>query len=262
MTGRVLSAGLLIAAAALSACAKDTPIVTVNGECADVFRAQVCTWARTQGDSVLDVGAVVPIASIENSPADAAMVWPPAAAASLALPASVQQKTGLTQLTMYWEGMGHPPGPYLTPHYDFHFYTVAPQERTAMDCADLTKPSALPAAYSLPDVQLPPPMAKMTGVGTLVGLCVPQMGMHAVPAAALADTNAIRGTMVIGYYKGKTIFVEPMLSRAMLLEKKGFDLPMPTIPGMTGNYPHAFRAEYSEQLKAYRFVLSNFGPTM
>lgn len=251
---------VIMSAAGLSACAKDAPVVAVNGECADVYHAQVCTWARTKGDSVVDVGAIVPVASIENAPLDAPPAWPPASAAVLPLPAAVQQKTGLTHLTMYWESMGHPPGPYLTPHFDFHFYSVRQDERSAMDCADLSKPSALPSLYSLPDVALPPPMAKMTGVNTLVGLCVPQMGMHALPAAALADTNPMRATMVIGYYKGKPIFVEPMVSRAMLMEKKAFDLPIPSIPGMRDNYPRSFRAEYDAQQKAYRFVFSDFGP--
>ncbi|HEX7545905.1 MAG TPA: hypothetical protein VF368_04215 [Gemmatimonadaceae bacterium] len=36
-------------------------------------------------------------------------------------------------------------------------------ERAAIDCKDLNKPAALPAAFALPDIPLPPDMAKMTG---------------------------------------------------------------------------------------------------
>ena len=251
----------LLLVAAIGACSKkDVLIVEVSGECADVHGAQVCTWARMQGDSVVDMGAMVPIASIENAPKDAAMVWPPVPAAVLAVPATAQQQTGMTHLTMYWENMGHPPGAYLTPHFDFHFYTVSPADRAAMDCADLSKPAVLPAGYDLPDVTLPPPMAAMAGTPTLIGLCVPHMGMHSLLAKELADSNLFRGTMVVGYYKGMPIHIEPMLSQAMLLEKTPFTLPVPEIPGMTGNYARAFRAEWVSEQNAYRFVFSGFAP--
>lgn len=249
---------LVVCAGMLCACAKEAPLVELKGECGGVFNAQVCTWARTRGSEVVDAGALVPLASIENAPKDVEMVWPPAAAAKLMLPEAVREKTGFTELTMFWEAMGHPPGPYLTPHFDFHFYLVPPAEQQAIDCADLGKPAALPSGYSLPDVPLPPPLVKMTGVGSLVGLCVPTMGMHALPGTDLESKDALRGSMVIGYYHSKPIFVEPMLSRAMLLEKRSFELAIPSIPGVAGPYPHGFHAEYDAQQNAYRFVFADF----
>ena len=258
-----IPAGLAAFVVVLSSCGKrEVPIVEVKGECGDLFKAQVCTWARTQGTALVEVGATVPIASIENAPAAGGpMSWPPATDANLKLPESVLPQSGLTNLTVYWEATGHPPGAYLTPHFDFHFYTVPTADRMAIDCKDLVKPSALPAGYGLPDVPLPPDMAKMLGVDTLVGLCVPQMGMHSAPAAELASTGVFRGTMVVGYYHGKPIFVEPMLSRAMLMEKKSFDLPIAPIPGMTGAYPRTFHADYDAQQQQYRFVFSGFAAT-
>lgn len=120
--------------------------------------------------------------------------------------------------------MGHPPGPYLTPHFDFHFYTVPQEQRLAMDCADLSKPAELAAGYTLPDVTLPPPMADMIGL--------------------------------------KPIFIEPMISREMLLERRAFDLTIPAIPGLSGKRPRTFRAEFDTAQKAYRFVFSDFTPGM
>jgi len=245
---------LMVGIATLSGCAKEIPIVEVPGECADVFQGQVCTWARMRGDSVVDLGATVALASIENAPKDAQMAWPPVPSAALAVPAAAQRQTGLTHLTMYWEAMGHPPGPYMTPHFDFHFYTISPAERLAMDCTDVSKPATLPEKYALPDQTLPPEMAKMIGVSTLIGVCVPQMGMHSLPAVELESTQLFRGTMVIGYYSGKAIFVEPMITQAMLMEKAAFDLPIPSIPGMSGNYPRAFHADYDAEKQVYRFV--------
>ncbi len=255
-----LTSRLVVLAAVLCGCGKEVPVVEVMGECADVYQAELCTWARMQGTTVVAVGATVPLASIENAPDDQQMVWPPVMATVLRMPESSQQQAGLTEVTVYWEAHGHPPGPYLTPHFDFHFYTITRAERTAIDCIDETKPSVLPAGYSLPDVTLPPPLAEMAGGGPLIGLCVAEMGMHSLLTSELESAETFRGTMVIGYYQGGPIFIEPMITRAMLLEKRSFDLPIPSIPGMSGRHPRAFRAEYDAQQQLYHFVFSDFAP--
>ena len=56
---------LTVVAAVLCACAREVPVVEVKGECADVFGAQLCSWARMRGETVVEVGADVPMASIE-----------------------------------------------------------------------------------------------------------------------------------------------------------------------------------------------------
>jgi len=255
-----LMSGLIMLAAALGACAREVPVVEVMGECADVHQAELCTWARMQGTTVVAVGATVPLASIENAPDDMEMTWPPAMAAVLRMPESAQQQAGLTEVTVFWEPHGHPPGPYLTPHFDFHFYTIARADRAAIDCIDKTKPSVLPAGYRLPDVTLPPDMAELTGVSTLIGLCVEKMGMHSLLTSELESTDTFRGSMVLGYYHGTPIFIEPMVTRELLLEKRSFDLPIPSIPGMAGKYPQAFHAEYDAEHQVYHLVFSDFTP--
>lgn len=260
MSDRSSTKYLLLMMAFTVGCATETPIVEVQGDCGTVFTGQVCTWSRMKGDSLIDAGAVVPLASIENAPKDAQMVWPPVADAKLKLPEAAAAKSGLTQLSIFWEAGGHPPAPFMTPHFDFHFYVLPIGAEMAIDCKDLSKPAVLPAGYGLPDQDLPPDMAQMTGVKTLVGVCVPQMGMHSLPTADLERTDVFSGDMVIGYYQANPIFIEPMLTRAMLLEKRSFDLPIPAVPGLKGNYPRAFHAEYDEKSQAYRFVFSEFAP--
>lgn len=250
---------LSVLTVALCGCApKQAAVVELKGECSDLYKTQFCTWARMQGPTVVEAGATVPIASIEGAPAQEAMAWPPVSAAAAMMPDSARAGSGMTNVTVYWEATGHPPGVYMTPHFDVHFNLVSAAELAAIDCTDRTKPTALPAAYMLPDVPLPPPVAKMFGVDTLVGLCVPHMGMHAALASDVASTAVFDGTMIIGYYKGKPVFVEPMLSRAMLMKKQSFDLPVPTIPGMTGVYPRTFHAVYDTDQQAYRFAFSGF----
>ena len=261
-----IAASLFVSLAALTACTKDAPKQAVadtatadlKGTCADVYKSPVCTFSKMQGSNVLEVGVVVPLASIENAPAKEAMVWPPKSLASVDLSDASRKQSGLSTFTMFWESEGHPPGPYLTPHLDFHFYTISAAEIAAIDCADLSKPTALPAAYALPDIPLPPDMAKMMGVKTLVGLCVPGMGMHAMPASELASKEVFRGTMVVGYYKGKPIFIEPMVTKAMLMEKKSFDLDVPNVPGMSGPHPTKFHADFDATKQEYRMIFSGF----
>jgi len=252
------SIAFALLALVVGACSKDTPILEAKGSCADVYKSPVCTWAKTQGDRLLEVGAVVPIASIENSPAQVPMVWPPAPVAVLDIPEAARQKSGLVHFSMYWEAGGHPPGAYMTPHFDFHFNTITSAERSAIDCADLSKPAALPTAYALPDIPLPPDMTKMLGVPALIGLCVPQMGMHAIPASELDSKEPFRASMVVGYAHGKPIFVEPMVTKAMLMEKKSFDLVIPQIPGLAAAHPTKFHADYDATKQEYRMIFSEF----
>jgi len=237
---------------------KEVSISENKGPCVDVHKSQVCTWAKTQGETLLEVGATVPIGSIENAPAETTMVWPPVPVATLDIPEVARQKSGITNLTMFWEPTGHPTGAFFTPHFDFHFNSISSAEINAIDCKDLTKPASLPAGYALPDFDLPPDASKMMGVSTMVGLCVPKMGMHAVPNEDVERKEPITASMVVGYSIGKPIFIEPMISKALLMKKESFDLPMPAVPGRTGAQASKFHAEYDAQKQEYRLIFSGF----
>jgi hypothetical protein len=222
-----------------------------QGECRAVNGAQVCAWAEETNNMLTSFGINVPIQSIQNAPDEAAMVWPPVAAAIIPLPEIVKTSAGFDVLTVYWEPHGHPPGPFLAPHFDFHFYNIPSADVAAIDCADSTKPAQLAARYELPDVPIP-------DMGTLIGLCVPGMGMHALQASDLHATTTFLKTMVLGYYHARPIFVEPMLTRAMLLERRSFSLDVPNVPGEPAGVraPAGFRAEYDRTAQMYRFVFS------
>jgi hypothetical protein len=255
MAGNYLSRGGILALPAagifvlsLAACNKRQ---VVQGECSPVNGADVCAWGETSGGALVAFGATVPVAAIENAPADAPMVWPPVAAAAIPLPEAVSSATGFKLLTVYWEPHGHPPGPFLVPHFDFHFNAISADEVKAIDCADSTKPSRLPTAYELPDVSIPQ-------LGTLLGLCVPTMGMHAMPGADVHATTPFQKSMIVGYYGGRPIFVEPMIPRTTLLARQSFTLDIPQVPDRPAGarYPTTFRADYDGTAQTYRFVFS------
>jgi hypothetical protein len=230
------------------------PTREVAGTCQPAFGAQVCSWAQMSGSKVLAVGATVPMAAIDNTPVDAPMVWPPVVDAVVPMPAEARSATGIDHLALYWEHHGHPPKPFLTPHFDFHFYTISDADRRAIDCSSKAKPAVLPPGYSLPDVEIP-------GIGMLTGLCVSAMGMHSLVTTDLEATTPFSGTMVLGFYDTRPIFFEPMIAKAKLEEKQSFTVPMVMPAGLAAgvHYPTKFEAVYDATIPGYRLVFSGFG---
>jgi hypothetical protein len=243
----MLVAGLGAALASAPGCSKEK---LVQGECRQVEGASVCTWGTMSGDRVVAFGATIPVKVAENAPADMPMVWPPKAEATIPFPAEVKAATGFDNMNVFWEPHGHPPGPYLTPHFDVHFNTM---DVSKIDCADSTKPAAIPAAFALPDVAIPQ-------LGTLIGLCVPGMGMHSLLASELTGTALFEKTMIVGFYHKLPIFVEPMITKATLMGRKTFSIDLPAVPGTSPaeHYPTKFTAVYDSTAQAYKFTFSDF----
>ncbi|MEN8145249.1 MAG: hypothetical protein ABFS14_09890 [Gemmatimonadota bacterium] len=226
---------------------------STSRSCADVMESEVCTWVVMEGGAAVELGATIPIKLVEVVPADAEMVWPPAELGAVPLPAEAKTALGLDHLGINWEAHGHPPNTFLAPHFDFHFYNLTPDEVRSIDCADETKPARLPEQHVLPDIDVP-------GMGTLVGLCVPNMGMHAVQTIEASSSDLFEASMLIGYYRGEPAFFEPMVSQASLLAKQDFALSMPTVPALPAGvlYPSEFRAEYDEAGGQYRMIFTGF----
>jgi Hypothetical protein TTHB210 len=239
-----------VAIMGLAACSAQPQVV--QGECQQVFGGQVCTWGTVADGVATEFGATVAMATVQNAPLEGEMVFPPVAEAVIPLPAAVAQATGFDHLGVNWERHGHPPALFMTPHFDFHFYTVGNDRIQAIDCADTRKPANLPAAYALPDVEVP-------GMGTLVGLCVPHMGMHSMPSAELDQTDPFDASMIVGYYGGSLLFVEPMIARTKLAASQTFSMAMPPAPPdtpATVRWPSQFQAVYDAGAKLYRLTFS------
>lgn len=222
--------------------------------CAAVAGSQVCTWLEMDGATPVALGATIPMTLIQGVPAEQEMVWPPQELGAVALPDEARKALGVDHLGINWEAHGHPPTPFMTPHFDFHFYNIDPAQVAAIDCSDSSKPSALPGSYVLPDVDVPE-------MGTLLGLCVPKMGMHAMPAADLEGPGPFQADLVLGYYHASPIFFEPMIAQARLLKRTDFTLPVPQVKNLPSGvrYPTEFSATYDAQNQAYRLVFSGFG---
>ena len=248
VTRFAIPAALVLGAGALAAAvARDGR--STSSSCAPVLGSEVCTWVVMEGSTPVELGATIPLALVEAAPTDVDMIWPPRELASLPMPRAAREALGVDHLGINWEAHGHPPATFLTEHFDFHFYSITEAEVRAIDCVDESKPADIPAPYALPDVDVP-------GMGTFVGLCVPHMGMHAMPASEVDETEPFEASMLLGYYAGRPIFFEPMVSRRLLLARADFTLEMPPVRDLPRgvHYPSSFRAEYVESSDEYRLV--------
>lgn len=221
-----------------------------QGPCGSMFGVKVCTFYQTRSGQVSEFGLSVPIAAIQQAPSNPPMIWPPKEDESVSFASIVEAQTGFTFANIYWEAHGHPPKVYMIPHFDFHFYFIPEEEVKGIDCKDSSKPPSLPAGYTLPDINVP-------SLGEMVGLCVPNMGMHAVPDADLAPAAPWAASMLVGYYGGKPIFIEPMVAGARLLQKHTFSLAIPPIEQVPRvRYPRRFHAVYLAKSQTYNFIFS------
>jgi hypothetical protein len=142
-----------------------------------------------------------------------------------------------THISLDWEPNGHPPvGIYTVPHFDVHFYLLTPAERAAITpTSDFAAGAAVPAANLIP-----------TGY-QFDGQVVPFMGVHAEDVTSKEfNGQPFDHTFIYGYYKGHQAFVEPMITRAFLLQNgtNTFPVRQPAAFDRTGYYPTAYTVKY------------------
>lgn len=220
------------------------------GSCGSLFGTKVCTAYQMRAGKVISFSLRVPVAMIEHAPANVPMVWPPKADLNVHFAPVVEKQTGFRYANIYWNAHGHGPATYLVPHFDFHFYFVPERQVETINCKDTVKPRAVPVGYALP------PDENVPQIGEVVGACVPNMGMHAAPDTDFNSKSPWKGSLLVGYYDGKPIFVEPMITTALLLQKHSFSLPVPPgiAPAAHVRYPRSFRAVYLAKAQAYDFT--------
>lgn len=224
----------------------------VWGETAVVDGAMVATWAivSKKSGAVMAAGATVPISLAQNMPARGA--GPAGAFASLDFPAVVRDTTYFNHLEMQSQKNGHPAPPgsanpdrNRVPHFDYHFYGVPEAQVWAIPPGPpvaQVPPDRLPAGYIQP------------------GPSEPQMGRHSAPRWSVADPGPLSTIMIAGFLPdaSQMHFLEPMISRDVLLEQQDFtlDVPMPQAFDRDTLYPTRFEAVF--QGGAHHFIYSDF----
>lgn len=124
---------------------------------------------------------------------------------------------GYDHVSLDWMPHGHPPGDLFgVPHFDVHFYMVTEAEQQAIQPSDphfMDKAANRPAVELMPANFVPPPALEP----------VPAMGEHWVDSTdPVFAGQAFQAVMIYGAWDGEVIFVEPMVTRDLLTEKRGF----------------------------------------
>jgi hypothetical protein len=245
----------------LSAAPETLPARIVTGERAELYGGTLETFAGLDATGrVVEVGVTLPLASIEKAPVMEGMTMHSHAEMrmdrrTLRMPEAARVQTILDNVDLYYAPMGHEPERYAHAHYDFHFFSIPPEQVKAIDCRDLSMiPLAhLPRGYAegVPPFQ---PVAQF---------CVPQMGIHAIAVREFTGKNGpFEADLLLPHYGGEPISLEPMITRAKLLERQSFGGDLPQIgywPGGKG-LPTRFEARYDRASDSYRLVFSGFRP--
>jgi hypothetical protein len=203
--------------------------------------SKVTSFAHvTPEGEILGVGVVVPVKSFETVPDDD----PAFQSVGIEMPAEVREKTFLSFLRINWYASGHGPSPYGEPHFDLHFHRGTTAEIDAIDCSE---EGPFSAALLSPLYQAPT-------------LCVSRMGYHAWPMVDLA-TNTFGASIILGYYAQKMVFIEPMITQALFLQRASFDRDIAR-PDSAGGaktlYPSHLTATYDAKADTYTLEFNHF----
>jgi hypothetical protein len=228
----------------------------IAGDSVTVAGGTVCTWARVNGaGKVIWVGLTIPVSLAENPPAPGS--GPAGAFAVLNYPAVAQETTYFNHAEIQFNEHGHPTNPvyaqtnrYSAAHFDIHFYSIPVADVFTIPGGLFFTPvpaERLPDGWAQPEPR-----------------SVPQMGRHAGPISEFTATDPWLATMIAGFLpNGSSMhFIEPMITRDLLLLRQNFTLPVPTpaVLGRATQYPTECVVHYDKDADACHIVYKGFEP--
>jgi len=154
-------------------------------------------------------------------------------------------------ITIDWNPQGHePPEIYGLPHFDFHFYFIPDAARHAIKCMDedTSKCMKQPGSDMIAQYYVPTPAG------------VPMMGWHWLDSRSPElHGEKFTSTFIEGYYNGKMIFLEPMITREFFMNNGSVNqlLSMPKKFAYKGWYPGKYVLTHDKAAKVYRIELKN-----
>jgi hypothetical protein len=149
-----------------------------------------------------------------------------------------------------WNPHGHvPAGIYNVPHFDFHFYTGSPEDRSLITArgSDLERCSRAPAAGLVPDGYIFAPESEEPGMG----------GHWIDPESHEFHGESFTSTFIYGTYDGEITFYEPMITTAYLASKPNTRTPVKVSRGVSrdGYYPDSYSVRYDAARQEYSIAL-------
>lgn len=162
--------------------------------------------------------------------------------------------TPFNHISINWNPVGHPPGCYGVKHFDFHFNMDTPQEREAITCLgdDTLRVYKTPASELIPTDYMTAPL---TGEG--------RMGCHWFDPNSSEFHSMFSKTLIYGFYDGKMVFIEPMITMDFLKEKPvtnvSAEIKQPKAYPKSGvYYPTSYTVQYQPDTKEYVISLDGF----
>lgn len=188
----------LTALALVASCSSDTSpsssVHELDGASVSVGQGSAHTYVITTSDSAVSIGVALTTSALTGLPSSDAE-W------QLPMPSGVVTPPW-DHVVIDWNAQGHPPAVYGLPHFDFHFYTISASEQAGIQGGQDT--------VTVPAVDVPRDYA--SGV-----MAVPDMGVHWVDTlAAEFHGKTFDHTLIYGFYHGKMVFEEPMVTRDFL----------------------------------------------
>jgi len=219
---------------------------TVLGEVVPFGHGTARTWVRLdEADQPVSLGVTLTEAALEGLPprATPGVIW--MVEYIIQFPSDIPLLP-FNHAGINWNPHGHPPGAiYDTPHFDFHFYLISPEQRSLITARgdDIAKCQKVPVSGSLPD-----------GYVYAVGAEEPGMGGHwADPSSHEFHGQPFTSTFIYGTHDGRIIFWEPMITKALLEQRMDNTIPIsqPTVYSQPGYYPTSYSITFDEKRREY-----------
>ena len=223
---------------------------TILGEVVPFGNGTARSWVQvdTEGNPTT-VGITLTEAALDGMPAEATpgLIW--MVEYLLAIPTEVSALP-FNHIGVNWNPRGHDPhGIYSVPHFDFHFYTISPDERRKITARgdDLEKCRRIPGPGIMAEGYVFAPGAEEPGMG----------GHWVDPVSHEFHGQDFTSTFIYGTYDGEVIFYEPMITMAYLKTKPDVTIPLKVPEGYarTGYYPTRYRIHYDTRRKEYTIAL-------
>ncbi len=200
----------------------------------------------------IEIGVALSDSATAGLSFDSADAFNPGNFVKLSMPGALTNSP-IDHVSLDWNPAGHPPmGTYTLPHWDVHFYLISEAEQNAILPSDpefATKGAKLPEGDFLPPKYIFPPGSET----------VPQMGSHLIdPTSHEHSGHVFDKTFIYGFYNGKVIFIEPMITWDYILSKPNSttDIPVPAKYQKAGYYPTKYTVTYNAEAKEHRIGLS------
>jgi hypothetical protein len=235
-----LAAVSLVTIATLTACGSDTEPSTsheLHGASVSVGNGSAYVYVVDGAGGPASIGIALTPSALQGLPSADAM-W------DLPLP-SGENVAPIDHVMLNWNAQGHPPDPYLVPHFDFHFYTITPAAQSAIIPG--------PDTVSVPPADVPPDY--VSGV-----VAVPDMGVHWIDTtSAELHGQPFDRTFIYGYYHGGLVFVEPMVSLSFLSSQPNATAPVkqPQAFAQPGRYPTMYSVRYDAASNTIRVSIDS-----